>query len=131
VSAPGHEPPVAAPLTVLIVDDQPPFLRAVRALLETGRRFDVVGEATSGEEALELTLRLRPQLVLMDVRLPGLTGIQTSRRIVAQFPSTVVVLVSTHRRADLPPGLEDCGAAAFTPKEDVDVDALAALVTTH
>jgi len=43
---------------------------------------------------------------------------------------TVVVLVSTHRRADLPPGLDDCGAAAFTPKEDVDVDALVALVTS-
>lgn len=119
----------APPLTVLIVDDQPPFLRAVRALLESTPRFDVVGEATSGEEALELTLRLRPRLVLMDVRLPGLSGIQTSRRIVAALPGTVVVLVSTHRRADLPPGLDDCGAAAFTPKEDVDVDALVALVT--
>ena len=120
----------APPLTVLIVDDQPPFLRAVRALLESTPRFDVVGEATSGEEALELTLRLRPRLVLMDVRLPGLSGIQTSRHIVAALPRTVVVLVSTHRRADLPPGLDDCGAAAFTPTEDVDEDALVALVTS-
>jgi DNA-binding NarL/FixJ family response regulator len=129
VSGLPHATP-APPLTVLIVDDQPPFLRAVRALLESTPRFEVVGEATSGEEALELTLRLRPQLVLMDVRLPGLSGIQTSRRIVAALPGTVVVLVSTHRRADLPPGLDTCGAAAFTPKEDVDVDALAALVTS-
>ena len=120
----------APPLTVLIVDDQPPFLRAVRALLESTPRFDVVGEATSGEEALELTLRLRPRLVLMDVRLPGLSGIQTSRRIVAALPGTVVVLVSTHRRAAVVQPGRQVGAAAFTPKEDVDVDALVALVTS-
>jgi DNA-binding NarL/FixJ family response regulator len=113
---------------VLIVDDQPPFLRAVRQLLESTRRFTILAEATSGEQALDLAVRLRPQLVLMDVRLPGLTGIQATRHIVDRLPQTVVVLVSTHRRADLPPGLEDCGAAAFTRKEDVDPDALVAMV---
>jgi two-component system, NarL family, invasion response regulator UvrY len=118
----------AAPVGVLLVDDQRPFLRAARMLLESTRRFTVLGEATSGEQAVELALVLRPRLVVMDVRLPGLTGIQASRRIVEALPGTVVVLVSTLRRADLPPGLETCGAAAFTPKEDVDVDALAALM---
>jgi DNA-binding NarL/FixJ family response regulator len=120
--------PPSEPISVLIVDDQPPFLRAVRQLLESTRRFTILAEATSGEEALDLAVQLRPQLVLMDVRLPGLTGIQATRHIVDRLPETVVVLVSTHRRADLPSGLEDCGAAAFTRKEDVDPDALVAMV---
>jgi DNA-binding NarL/FixJ family response regulator len=116
------------PVGVLIVDDQPPYLFAMKALLESTDRFEVLAEAGSGEVAIELALRLRPRLVLMDVRLPGLTGIEATRRIMDVLPDTVVVLVSTYRRMDLPPGVEDCGAAAFVRKEDVDPDALAALL---
>ena len=112
---------------MLVVDDQQPFRDAARAMLEAGQRFVVLAEATTGEDAVELAVRLRPALVLMDVRLPGINGIEATRRIVDAVPGTVVVLVSTHRRAELPPGL-DSGAAAFHRKEDVDPDALGELL---
>ena len=68
---------------------------------------------------------------MLSVPLEGLKPDDAGQLIVkAPDSETAVVLVSTHRRADLPPGLDDCGAAAFTPKEDVDVDALVALVTS-
>jgi two-component system invasion response regulator UvrY len=113
---------------VLVVDDQRPFRVAARGLLATVAELTVVGEATTGEEAVELAVRLRPRLVLMDVRLPGIDGIEATRRILALAPSTVVVLVSTHRQADLPRGWATCGAAAFLRKEDLDVDMLGAFL---
>ena len=113
---------------VLVVDDQRPFRVAARGLLAGTPGLTIVGEATSGEEAVELATRLRPRLVLMDVRLPGIDGIEATRRILAIAPATVVVLVSTHRQTDLPGGWATCGAAAFWPKEELDVDALGALV---
>ena len=115
------------PLAVLVVDDQRPFRAAARALLATAPGMTVVGEATSGEQAVDLVLRLRPGLVLMDVWLPGIDGIEATRRILAVAPATVVVLVSTHRQADLPGAWASCGAVAFVRKEELDVDALGAL----
>ena len=116
---------------VLVVDDQRPFRSAARGLLATADRLTVVGEATSGEEAVALAARLRPKVVLMDVRLPGIDGIEATRRILAIAPRTLVVLVSTHRQADLPPGWATCGAAAFLRKEDFSVEALGALVASE
>jgi DNA-binding NarL/FixJ family response regulator len=115
------------PLGVLVVDDQRPFRAAARALLATAPGMTVVGEATSGEQAVELVMRLRPGLVLMDVWLPGIDGIEATRQILAVAPATVVVLVSTHRQADLPGAWASCGAVAFVRKEELDVDALGAL----
>jgi two-component system, NarL family, invasion response regulator UvrY len=117
-----------APVEVLVVDDQLPFRRAARALLTAEGRFTVVGEAGDGEEAVALVARLRPRLVVMDVRLPGIDGVEATRRILAEHPATVVVLVSTHRQADLPADVTTCGSAAFMPKEDFDAEALDALL---
>lgn len=114
---------------MVIVDDQPPFRRAARTLLELDGRFTVVGEAGSGEEALDLVLALGPGLVLMDVALPGINGIEAARLLCARAPGSRVVLVSTRRRSDLPPGADDCGALAFVAKEELDPDVLVALVT--
>lgn len=112
---------------VLVVDDQRPFRAASRALLATASGLTVVGEATSGEEAVELAARLRPGLVLMDVWLPCIGGIEATRRILRVAPAAVVVLVSTHRQDQLPPGWDRCGAAAFLRKEDLNADELIAL----
>jgi DNA-binding NarL/FixJ family response regulator len=113
---------------VLLVDDQLPFRLAARGLLDAEARYRVVGEADDGEQAVELADALQPELVLMDVRLPGLNGIETTRRILARHPSTMVVLVSTHREADLPPDLLDCGALGFVRKELFDPAVLDRLV---
>ncbi|MFP5346461.1 MAG: response regulator transcription factor [Actinomycetes bacterium] len=114
----------APPVPVLLVDDHAAFRAAARLMLESGGRFAVVAEAGTGEEAVQTALALQPRLVLMDVRLPGIDGVEATRRIKEALPGTVVVLMSTHRPADLPPGLDECGAAAFQRKEDVEPEAL-------
>jgi len=116
---------------VLVVDDQEPFRAAARRMLEAGDSYAVIAEATSGEEAVAIARRLRPALVLMDVRLPGTSGIEATRLILLDVPETVVVLVSTHRRADLPADLAHCGAAAFHRKEDIDPDRLTAALASR
>ena len=117
-------------LRVLLVDDQLPFRAAARQLLETEDGYDVVGEAADGEEAVELAIALQPELILMDVRLPGINGIEATRRILRRLPLAVVVLLSTHRASDLPPDLLDCGAAGFVRKEALDPSTLEQLIAS-
>jgi two-component system, NarL family, invasion response regulator UvrY len=109
---------VQAPVRVLIVDDQAPFRRAARAVLAATPEFETVAEAESGEQALALADELGPALVLMDINMPGIDGIEASRRIVASLPDTVVVLLSTYRADDLPADAASCGAADYVHKED-------------
>jgi DNA-binding NarL/FixJ family response regulator len=103
---------------VLIVDDQAPFRRAARAVLAATPGFDPVGEAESGEQALDLVESLAPALVLMDINMPGIDGIESTRRIVGDHPETVVFLLSTYRADDLPEGAKSCGAAGYIHKEE-------------
>ena len=114
----------AGAISVLLVDDQPVFRRAVAAMIDSTDRLALVGEAATGEDAVELATRLTPQLVLMDVRLPGIDGLEATRRIVEMRPGTRVLLVSTHDARDLPVGLDSCGAVGFLPKQDLSVEVL-------
>jgi DNA-binding NarL/FixJ family response regulator len=81
-------------VTVLTVDDQPVFLRAARKLISATPGFEQVGQARSGSEALELASTLDPDLVLLDVRMPDMDGFETARRLHAEHPDAVVVLIS-------------------------------------
>jgi DNA-binding NarL/FixJ family response regulator len=103
---------------VLIVDDQAPFRRAAAAVVAATPGFTVVGEAESGEEAVELADRLHPLLVLMDINLPGINGIEATRRITHGHPGAVVMLLSTYQAGDISSDADDCGAAAYVNKED-------------
>jgi DNA-binding NarL/FixJ family response regulator len=87
---------------VLTVDDQELFRRVAEDVIAATPGFEAVGEAASGEEALDAVERLAPQLVLCDVRMPGLDGIEVARRLATTHPETVVVLISIGERADLP-----------------------------
>lgn len=118
-------------ISVLLVDDQRRFREAACTMLRAAPWFDVVGEAASGEEGVRLVETLRPQLVLMDVMLPGMNGAEASKRIVARHPETVVVLASARRRADLGIELESTGAVAFVQKEDLHPSALRALLSSE
>jgi two-component system invasion response regulator UvrY len=117
----------AAPVRALIVDDQAPFRDAARAVLSRVAEFELVGAATSGEDAISLVDELLPALVLMDINMGAVDGIEATRAIVARHPGTFVVLVSTYTEADLPPAARTCGAAAYLNKDELSPRALRSL----
>jgi two-component system, NarL family, invasion response regulator UvrY len=112
------------PVPVLIVDDQAFFRSAARAVLAVTPGFAAVGEAGSGEEAVTRVEELAPELVLMDIHLPGISGIEATRRIRAAHPGTVVLLLSTYKAQDLPAEARECGAIGYLHKEDFEPEVL-------
>ena len=111
-------------ITVLVVDDQPPFREAARSVVDRLNGFEVVAEADSGEAAIAMVESLRPQLVLMDIKMGGIDGtggmdgIEATAEITARYPDTMVVLVSTYELSDLPPTARTSGARAYINKDD-------------
>jgi two-component system, NarL family, invasion response regulator UvrY len=105
-------------VSVLIVDDQLPFRAVARTVIGLTAGFEVAGEAESGEDAVAATAAQDPDLVLMDINLPGINGIEATRRIHAAQPDVAVILLSTYSEADLPADARDCGAIAYVHKED-------------
>src|SRR5215213_9454280 len=91
-----------ASIRVLTVDDQAMFRRVARDVIDATPGFEIVGEAASGDEGLEAVERLAPDLVLLDVRMPGINGIEVARRLAATHPEVVVVLISIEERIDVP-----------------------------
>ena len=102
---------MTTPHAVVVVDDQAPFRLAAQAVLRRIDCFELAGEASSGPEAIELVDALHPALVLMDINMPEMNGIEATRRILAAHPDVVVFLCSTYDVADLPPAAAGSGAA--------------------
>ena len=119
------------PVPVLIVDDQAFFRSAARAVLTVMPGFATVGEAWSGEEAVARVEELSPELVLMDIHLPGMSGIEATRRIRAAHPDTAVMLLSTYKAEDLPADARECGAIAYLNKEDFEPEVLERIWADH
>jgi DNA-binding NarL/FixJ family response regulator len=113
-----------SPVRVLIVDDQPPFREASRMVVEMTDGFEVAGEAVDGEEAVAMTESLQPDLVLMDVQMPKMDGLQATRVIAALPDAPPVVIMSTHESGDYSSTALDAGAVAFIPKSEFGMDAL-------
>jgi two-component system, NarL family, invasion response regulator UvrY len=109
----------AKEIDVLIVDDQEAFRAAARTVVAASRGFSVAAEAASGEQAIELSSTIAPDIVLMDINLPGINGLQATSRIVSASPQVRVLLMSTYRVEDLPADARDCGATAYVHKEDL------------
>ncbi len=108
----------SADVTVLVVDDQPPFRAAACSVVDRLPGFAVVAEADSGEAAVEIVASLRPLLVLMDINMGGIDGIEATAEITSRFPDTMVVLLSTYDLSDLPPSARTSGAKAYVNKDD-------------
>jgi DNA-binding NarL/FixJ family response regulator len=121
-------PHADATVQVLIVDDQASFRRAARSVVELTRGFVVVGEAETGEDALDTARALRPDLVLMDVHLPGIDGLEASRRMLAasQTQRPVILLLSTYEAGEYSDDPTECGAAAYLAKTAFGSESLSA-----
>jgi DNA-binding NarL/FixJ family response regulator len=115
---------MTTPHAVVVVDDQAPFRLAAKAVLRRIDCFELAAEASSGPEAIRLVDALRPALVLMDINMPEMNGIEATQRILAAHPDVVVFLCSTYDVADLPPGVAASGASAYVNKEQFGADTL-------
>lgn len=107
------------PVRVMIVDDQPPFRAAARAVVARVEQFELVAEVASGEEALESSPAVSPDLVLMDINMGDLDGIETTRRLLVGCPDVLVILVSTYTLDDLPATARTSGAIAYVNKDEL------------
>ena len=126
----GPHPSPTRTVRVLTVDDQAVFRGVARDVIEATAGFESVGEAADGEEALEAVDRLVPELVLLDVRMPGLNGIEVARRIAATHPEVVVVLISMEERVDVP-AAEELRRVPLVRKRDFGPKLLRRLWSEH
>lgn len=119
---------------VLIIDDQPPFRDASRMVVELTDGFEVVGEAENGEDGVEMAMSLKPDLVLMDVQMPGIDGLEATRRIMDLDAPPHVLVMSTHESGDYDAPAIAAGAFGFIPKSQFSMDELEAVwerITQH
>ena len=101
---------------VVTVDDHEGFRRSIRDVIDATPGFELLGEAVSGEAALGVVAELAPALVLVDVRMPGMDGFETARRLRSSHPAATIILVSSDDVAES--AHNSCGAAAFVPKRE-------------
>ena len=106
-------PTAADRASVLAVDDQPPFLALLRELVGATSHLELIGEAESGERAVAVAAELRPDMVLMDLNMPGVSGLKAAELIQAADPSTLMVLISAIRPDDMPPRAGGCAEAVI------------------
>ena len=116
---------------VLTVDDQAVFRAVVRDVIDATPGFESAGEAASGPEALEMIRDTGAHLALVDVRMPGMGGVETSRRLRRADPELVVVLISMEEEGDLPSGVSTCRAATVVRKRDFGPALLRELWAVH
>jgi DNA-binding NarL/FixJ family response regulator len=121
-------PSPATPVTVLLADDHPVVREGLRGMLAAEPAITVVGEAGSGDEAVAMTRRHRPDVVLMDLRMPGGDGVQATAGILATAPGTRVVVLTTYETdADIVRAVE-AGAAGYLLKDTPRQDLVAAIM---
>ncbi len=112
------------PVKVLICDDQEAFRTAAREVVDAAVGFEVVGQVETGEESVVAADRLHPDLVLMDVHLPGIDGLEASRRIRAADSKVAILLLSTYDPEEFSNRIAGAGAIAFISKATFGPDVL-------
>jgi DNA-binding NarL/FixJ family response regulator len=114
-------------LRILVVDDHAVVRRGVRSLLESHEGWEVCGEATTGRDAVEQTRRLRPDVVVMDLSLPELNGLDATRQILKDAPETEVLVLTMHHSEELARDVLQAGARGYVLKSDADENLIAAV----
>ena len=115
------------PVRILVVDDHAVVRRGIRALLESREGWDVCGEATTGRDAVDLCRRLRPDIVVMDLSLPDLSGLEATRQILKGGASTEVLVLTMHHSEELARDVLQAGARGYVLKSDADENLIAAV----
>jgi DNA-binding NarL/FixJ family response regulator len=115
----------ADPVRVLLVDDSAPFVETARELLDADPRMEVVGVAADGAEAVELAEQLTPDLVLMDIEMPRLNGVEATRAIRDRCPTAHVVMLTGRNEREDEIGSGEAGAVGFLRKEQLGSPRLA------
>jgi DNA-binding NarL/FixJ family response regulator len=104
-------------IRVVLADDHPLILEGIRALIQSAPGIRVVGEATNGDDAVSIVLAEHPDVAILDVRMPGLDGVEATRRIVRDHPSTRVIVLSAQSDAEVAVRALRAGAVGFLPKD--------------
>ena len=112
---------------ILIVDDHAVVRRGVRALLEMQKGWEVVGEAQTGREGVDLARRLRPDIVVLDVSLPELNGLDAARQIRRESPQSEILVLTMHHSEELARDVLQAGARGYVLKSDADENLIAAV----
>jgi len=118
---------MADKLTVVLVDDHALVRKGFRRMLEDDPAISVVGEASNGEDAVRLALELRPKVVVMDCALPGINGIDATRRIRAKIPDAAVLMLSMHSEDTLVRQALEAGARGYILKNALELDLVSAI----
>ena len=115
-------------ISVLLVDDQPVFRNVAKSVLERDGACEVIGEATDGMHALEMMSKLNPDIVVMDVQMGDMSGVEATRRILSRHPQANVVLTSMGSDSEYPTLAREIGARGVVPKRNLNVSMLRSLV---
>jgi DNA-binding NarL/FixJ family response regulator len=118
---------VSGKIRVLLADDHPVTREGLARLIDGERDLEVVGEAANGRAAVDIARRLHPDVIVMDVSMPDLNGIEATRAIVAEQPGIRVVGLSMHERADMAAAMCEAGASVYLTKDGPIQDLLAAI----
>jgi NarL family two-component system response regulator LiaR len=103
-------------ITILMADDHPLFRKAVRDVLEKQNDFEVVVEANDGEEAVKLAAELKPDVIIMDISMPRLNGLEATRQLKAKCPSIIVLVLTIHNDIEHILSILEAGAAGYLTK---------------
>ncbi len=118
---------ITEPITVLLADDHSLVRRGFRRLLEDDESLKVVGEASTGIEAIRMAQELKPKVVVMDLSMPDLDGVQATREIVKHLPGTDVLVLSMHAEDNYVRNALDAGAKGYLLKSAINVDLVGAI----
>lgn len=118
---------MADAIRILLVDDHAMFRAGIRALVEAGERMKVVGEAASGDEAVDRVRELKPDVVVMDLAMPGSNGLEATRRITALGLDTSILVLTVHAEEEYLVPVVEAGANGYLTKTSADTDLLEAI----